>query len=69
MNAAHFRQIFPAWCVRATDHTVVDMYAKKFYNTYFADPVQYNYLFISFFAVGCATTMCIRHLMFNPDVW
>ncbi|EPR57524.1 NADH-ubiquinone reductase complex 1 MLRQ subunit [Toxoplasma gondii TgCatPRC2] len=68
MNAAHLRAIFGNWCTRGTDHIVVDMYAKKFYKAYFADPVQYNYLFVSFFAVGCAATMCLRHLMLNPDI-
>lgn len=68
MDAAHLRRVFSNFATRGTDHQVMDFLCKKFYRAYFCDAVQYNYLFVSFFAVGMAVTMCVRHLMMNPDV-
>lgn len=51
-----------------TDNKLLKFFFKKSYNSWFNDPSQYNYYFISYYAVAISFAVIFRNLLFNPDV-
>ncbi|CXI88103.1 conserved Plasmodium protein, unknown function [Plasmodium berghei] len=67
-NAQHYFNAFRNFNGCYTDNKLLKYFFKKSYNTWFNDPSQYNYYFISYYAVAISFGVVLRHILFNPDV-
>ncbi|VWU49523.1 conserved protein, unknown function [Hepatocystis sp. ex Piliocolobus tephrosceles] len=67
-NANHYFKVFRNFNGCYSDNKLLKFFFKKSYNSWFNDPSQYSYYFISYFSVAVAGTVVLRHLLFNPDV-
>lgn len=67
-NAQHYFNFFRNFNGCYTDNKLLKFFFKKSYNNWFNDPSQYNYYFISYYAVALSMCIILRNLLFNPDV-